>query len=188
MTIEEAITQSGFLNRIDKGSRKYAQKSLAEDESLLFAYNGNFAVVPSDTKLDPGKVYSIKNKLCGILAVTDRRIFACSSTLGESIFKEIPLKQVQSMDEASSALFGTAQLRIKGLTEVFIIDLNKKQKAHINECKSIISSAMAAMPHSGSSIPAPDTIADQLMKYKELLDAGLITKKEFDQQKAKLLG
>ena len=187
MTIEEAIVKSGFKNALDVGSRKYAQKSLASNETLLFAYNGNIAVVPSDTELDPGKVFSVKKKVSGIMAITDKRVFVCNSTLGSTFFKELPLKRIQSIDDAGNALLGTAQLRIKGLTEIFVIDLNKKQKALIPEVKSTINSAIdkAETPQ---AVPVASSGIDQLMKLKELLDAGLITKEEFEKEKDKYLG
>ena len=59
------------------------------------------------------------------MAITDKRVFVCNSTLGSTFFKELPLKRIQSIDDAGNALLGTAQLRIKGLTEIFVIDLNK---------------------------------------------------------------
>jgi hypothetical protein len=38
-----------------------------------------------------------------------------------------------------------------------------------------------------NSLPPPSDIADQLSKYKSLLDSGAITQDEFDEQKRKLL-
>ena len=189
MTIDEAVVRSGFKNPLDAGSRKFAQKSLGSNEELLFAYNGNYTVVPSSTPLRPGKVFSIKNKRSGVLAITDKRVYLCHSLFGDSINKEIPLMQIQSIDEAGSVVLGTAQLRIKGLTEFFIIDLNHKQKSFIPEVKSIIASATAKLQSPQVSVSAiTSSAAEQLLKLKALLDAGLLTKEEFDKEKAKLLG
>lgn len=184
MTIDEAVQSSGFKNLLDAGSRKFAQKMIGDTETLLFAYNCNYSVVPVTTKLNPGKVLAIKNKQSGVFAVTDKRLFLCTSVLGNSSSREIPINKVQSIDDASNALMGTAQLRIVGLTDMFVLDLNKSQKSHLSEVKSIIADAKNTIGHQA---PASTSSIDQLLKLKELLDAGLITKEEFDSQKAKLL-
>jgi hypothetical protein len=44
----------------------------------------------------------------------------------------------------------------------------------------------AEMPPEAPAAPAPDTYAE-LMKLKELFDAGVLTQEEFDAQKAKVL-
>lgn len=44
--------------------------------------------------------------------------------------------------------------------------------------------SVSCTPNSGSMHSA----ADELKKYKELLDAGILTKEEFDAQKKKILG
>ena len=189
MTIDEAVAKSGFKNFLDAGSRKFAESCLSGNETLLFAYNANYSIAPSNTPLNPEKVFTIKDKRSGVMAITDRRVFICSSTLGNSELKEIPLKQIQSIDEAGSAFLGTAQLRIKGLTEVFIVDLSKKQKAFIPEVRSIISSAVEKLQSlQVSAFPATESAVEQMMKLKQLLDANLITKAEFDKEKAKILG
>ena len=36
--------------------------------------------------------------------------------------------------------------------------------------------------------PAPASVADELLKFSELLEKGVISQEEFDAQKAKLLG
>lgn len=193
MTIDEAVKNSGFKNPFDGGSRKYAQQLLLSDETLLFAYNCNFSIVPSYTQLDPGKVLSIDQKLCGVFVVTDKRIFICNKVLANNQFKEIVLNKIQSMDEAGDAIKGLAQLRIKGLTEMFILDLNRSQKKHIDELKGIIHSAMQKQ-NADVSQPVATIIthevseADELAKFKKLLDDGVITQEEFDLKKKQILG
>ena len=138
MNIEEAIAKSGGKNPLDTGSRKYAQELLAEGEELLFAYNANFAIVPTDAPLVPKKVLSLNDKKSGVIAVTNNRVFVCNRVLGNATFKEIRKNNIQSVDEASNALLGMGQVRIKGLTEYFIVDLNNKQRKTVNEFISSI--------------------------------------------------
>ncbi|MBQ6266425.1 MAG: SHOCT domain-containing protein [Clostridia bacterium] len=107
--------------------------------------------------------------------------------MGRSEFKELSLNQIQSIDDAKTPLVGTAQLRIKGLTEVFILDLNYGQAKHLSEVKEIIASATSKSQSIQISSASQD-IPEQLAKYKELLDKGVITQNEFDAKKKQLLG
>ena len=188
MTIDEALKASGFRNPLDIGSPKLAQKSIKPGEQLLFAYDGNFVVSPNnDSALRPDKVFSSAGKLTGVLAITDKRVLLVHSTLGDSFVKEIPLNQIQSVDDASRALLGTAQLRIKGLTETFVMDLNNPQRKHLAEAKSILAQAMANFGNTPTAGVTTTSGVDQLIKLKELLEGGYITREEFEREKAKIL-
>ena len=191
MTIDEAVKYSGGKNVLDAGSRKYAQNSLFPNETLLFAFNCNYSIAPSYERLDPRENKSvrkaIKTKRTGVFAVTDKRIFLCTNIMGQSEFKEISLGQIQSIDDARIPLVGTAQLRIKGLTEVFILDLNYGQAKHLSEVREIVASATSKSQNIQIPIASQD-IPEQLAKYKELFDKGVITQDEFDAKKKQLLG
>lgn len=58
----------------------------------------------------------------------------------------------------------------------------KERERRINEARSINTGVAAANP-----IPSQDP-ADEIMKYKKLLDAGAITEEEFTAKKKQLLG
>ncbi len=69
----------------------------------------------------------------------------------------------------------------------------KKAVQKVEECMAILTNIMDI---SGASTPAPAEVAqtsgasaaDELMKFKQLLDAGAITQAEYDAKKAQLLG
>lgn len=63
----------------------------------------------------------------------------------------------------------------------FIPDKNAP-KIPVNTVSAV--GSVSYTPNSGSMHSA----ADELKKYKELLDAGILTKEEFDAQKKKILG
>ena len=81
--------------------------------------------------------------------------------------------------------FGTASGRIKFIcvqnAEEFVNEVNKQ----IEEHKSTFAAGKTAEPN----VPSPAlSNADELKKYKDLLDMGAITQEEFDEKKKQLLG
>ena len=63
-------------------------------------------------------------------------------------------------------------------------------KQYKNEASKMVSifDAMAAKGKQAANKPAETSGADEILKFKELLDQGIITKKEFDAKKKELLG
>ncbi len=178
MTIEEAIKISKTKNPLANGSTKYAQQILNPNEEVKYAINTNVSLIPITGKLNDTGILSIKNKINGVIVVTNYRIFFCSSIIGKKIFKEITLNKVESIDDTSNPLLGTGQLRIKGTTEMLVIDCKIK---NINAIKEHLH--QIHLPNQISSI----TPADEIKKYKELLDNGAITQEEFNIKKEELL-
>lgn len=138
MNIEELIKQSNTVNILAKGSTKMAQKMLSENETAVAAINANVATVSSDTKLNPNGILQLKDKQNGVIVLTNKRIYFCSSVLGRATSKEILLKNIQSIDIAYS-IIGFGQLRIKGITEYLIID---GKKDVLNSFKNSINNSL----------------------------------------------
>jgi hypothetical protein len=60
-------------------------------------------------------------------------------------------------------------------------------KAHVQKIISVITEAQSNITAPQSS-PAPASQADELTKFKKLLDDGVLTREEFDKKKAQILG
>lgn len=181
MTIKEAIERSGTKTRFALPSVNKAESMLLPNENVIYAINTNVSMEPTNklsTKI------SIKNKLSGVVVLTDRRVFFCSSILGKKEVKEFLIDKIQSMDDISG-LLGNSQLRIKSITETLVIDLSKRNleimKNEINLLIQNRSSKEVSNKPTGSG-------ADEILKYKSLLDQGIITQEEFDKKKKELLG
>lgn len=179
MTIEEAINISKTKNPLAKSSTKAAQQMLLGNEIVQYAVNANVSLIPVTGSLNALKTLSIKNKINGVVVITDRRIFFCSNIVGKKNSKEIQLDKIESIDDTSNALFGTGQLRIKGITDMLIIDCKIK---NIKEMKEHLNNLM------NNTLNQSDvSIADEIKKFKDLLDVGAITQEEFDIKKKELL-
>lgn len=188
LSVKEAIRLSGTTNPLASGSTNAAQKMLLPDETIVHAVNANITTVPSSTKLDPKKIYSVKGKENGVVVITGKRVFFCQSILGQTKSKEMALNQVQSVDDASNVMFGAAQVRIRGITETFLIDL---QHRHLSEFRSRLNSALSAAKQPGSvtlNNYVGTSLSADLRELKQLADDGIITQAEFEAKKRQILG
>lgn len=95
------------------------------------------------------------------------------------VIKEFLVKDIKSVEFAS--LKG---LMIRGNSFKYKINLLKNAE----ELKSTIMDYLATIPTAEVKQEIPQSNADELKKYKELLDSGIISQEEFDAKKKQLLG
>lgn len=183
MTIKDAVKGNGYIPGLYHFSIKNAQRVMLENENLIFAGIFNVATVPVHAHLEVDTL-NIKGKDAGVFAVTDKRAFFCTNVAGKGSTKQIAIKDIQSVDD-STTLIKLAKLRIRGITEMFVIDANmaivQKINAAIGEATKLIT------PNTPVIVPQVSE-ADEILKYKNLLDQGVLTQDEFDAKKKQLLG
>jgi hypothetical protein len=191
MTIEEAIKESGTTNILAKGSTKKAQSLIENNEEILYAINANVTIKENKSANASAAISlknTVKNALNGVVAVTNKRILFCSSILGKSTIKQILVRDITSVDEDMNGLLQMGQMRIQGITEHFIININKKKVAEELRRNIYKSQEMQkeknAMNTNNSNTSSN---ADEILKFKKLLDEGIITQEEFERKKQDLL-
>ena len=181
MTISEAIKKSGTSAFLNKGAINQAQDNIHEGETILFAAVGNMSIKPVVGNLQ-ADVSSIKDKDAGVFVITTSKVFFSSKTLGIGGVQVIDIQSIQSYDDNQSVL--GCVFRVIGLTEMFVFDCNKKMLVALREAmQTMLSLKQRPTP----SIPKI-SVADELKKFKELLDMGAITQDEYDIKKSQLLG
>ena len=191
MTIEEAIKESGTTNILAKGSTKKAQSLIENNEEILYAINANVTIKENKSANASAAISlknTVKNALNGVVAVTNKRILFCSSILGKSTIKQILVRDITSVDEDMNGLLQMGQMRIQGITEHFIININKKKVAEELRRNIYKSQEMQkeknAMNTNNSNTSSN---ADEILKFKKLLDEGIITQEEFERKKQDVL-
>ncbi|WP_050636140.1 SHOCT domain-containing protein [Candidatus Stoquefichus sp. SB1] len=167
-----------------KSAAKYLDELMEIDENPIYATTCNIENNSNDDKLNINNL-SMKNKTSGIVVVTNKRIMFCQKVLMQVIFKQINISDITSIDSKTTPLAGYGKLRIKGITEMLIIDCNNHTVMQnitnaINKAKSISSNQT-------SNNTSFDNY-EELKKVKELLDMGIITQEEFEIKKKELLG
>lgn len=149
------------------------QKALQNDERVLMSFIGlhNYK---SASKHDNNFAYAITNK---------RLILAQQQALGE-VVQSINLDNINDVTKSSGILSGT--ITFDTIKEVFNVNVSSSAATAItNKIHEILySQNTSAENHSPSSAYSP---ADEILKYKNLLDIGAITEEEYNQKKQELL-
>lgn len=184
MTVKEALRMNGTTLDVlvFSGMIKKAEKMLLDNENVEFACNNNVYTISNDDELKIN-LFNIKNKKPGVTVLTNKRIFFVNSVLGSGESKQIKIENIQSVDYKTN--MGFATVRIKGITDMIIIEATTKKIAEeivskINQLQSKESSDK--VDNFGIS-----SAADEIRKFKQLLDDGIITQNEFELKKKELL-
>lgn len=184
--IQHAVKLSGTgIGFLGNKSTKSAASMVHDDEKILYAINANVSLGEPQGKIKVNTM-SFKNKINGTLVITDQRLlFAAES--GFSASKTVYLSDIDAIDYSSVGSVIGSVLRVQSRATVFAIDGNKKilspfqskleEAVHMNRHKPVAATVIQ------SSTPA-----DEIKKYKELLDMGAITEEEFSAKKKQLLG
>ena len=119
-------------------------------------------------------VISLQMNRCAI-TVTDRRILG-NAGFGKQV--DLPLAQITAL--SVTARHGISVATASGKTKFWMIE-------NRDEVYEKLSIALADVTK-GNGGKENGSNADELKKYKELLDSGIITQEEFDGKKKQLLG
>ncbi|MCI8470342.1 MAG: SHOCT domain-containing protein [Clostridia bacterium] len=77
------------------------------------------------------------------------------------------------------------QLRVQGITDTFLINIYKSNIS--NELKESIYEAQNMQNQINTATSNNNSSADEILKFKQLLDQGIITNQEFEKKKEDLL-
>lgn len=149
------------------------QDSLAPDEEVLMCFVGLHNYV-SASKHDGNYAYAISNK---------RIIMAQKRMIGEH-FQTIAFNNLNDIALNTGLMMGV--IVIDTVKEVFNICVNKKQAKKINE--QIHDLLIELQNQKTGSTQAQLSEADELLKFKKLLDAGAISEEEYNLKKQQILG
>lgn len=154
---------------------------LLPDETVLMTFIGlhNYE---SMTKHDSNFAY----------AITDKRIImAQKHTFSGEKLQTVSLNNINDITLKSGIALGV--MTIDTTREKFNVGLDKKSAkaimGKVSEVLNEIKSQSAAAPISQPTAPTSAShIADDILKFKQLMDAGTITPEEFEAKKKQLLG
>ena len=147
------------------------EKNLSPDEDVLFAFIGIHNYI-SISKHDSNFAYVVTNK---------RIMLGQKKVIGEN-FQSIALNKINDISFTSGIAYGV--ITVDAQTEKFNVAVIKSQAANIN---AILHQLLLDLKTESNS-PAPAaSAADELRKFKQLLDDGIITQEEFEKKKSELL-
>jgi len=154
------------------------QNHLFPDEQVLMTFIGLHNYEKA-TKHDNYFAYAITNK---------RFIMAQKQLVSGEIVQTVSLENINDITFKSGFIQGT--ITIDTIKEVFNVNMDKDsaQKTH----SKIMEVLQGLKKHGDNQSSAPGanpvaSAADEILKFKSLLDQGIITQKEFDEKKKRLL-
>lgn len=121
------VFEGNIVSKMNPGAVKKAKGMIPGNENVLFASTVNVSVIPVNGKLSSN--FSAKGKVSGVFVVTEKRILFVQSVLGNGDTKQILKQDITSIDSKNSLM--NCPVRIKGLTEMFVIDCNKDTQKKI---------------------------------------------------------
>lgn len=157
-----------------------AEEKLRQDELVHYIAPTNATIFENHTKK--------KETLPGVFILTNQRIlFTCRVGFSETT-RVIGLEEVRSIGCTGNGLTG-AHVEIHTLAETLDVLVNYKRESMIM-LQDIIERTMSSFKARFNAPPPGPAIsdADEIMKYKQLLDMGAITPEEYEAKKKQLLG
>lgn len=184
--IQHAIKLSGTgIGFFGHKSTQSAASMIHDDEEILYAINANVSLGEPQGKIKVNTM-SVKGKINGTIVITDQRLlFAAESGFAAS--KAVYLSDIDAIDYSSVGSVIGSVLRVQSRATTFAIDGNKRV---LSPFQSKLEEAVHMNRHrqASATVIQSSTPADEIKKYKELLDMGAITEEEFAAKKKQLLG
>ncbi len=116
------------------------------------------------------------------LILTDKKITIHNPIFNSTV--ELPIDSISAISKTSIFTEGIAVSTSSGKITCFYIDNREKVYEELN---TLINKRQST-PSNMTVVKQDISNADELKKYKDLLDSGIITQEEFDQKKKQLLG
>lgn len=179
---------TGLFMSTEKENIKLAIEMLHSEEKIVAAISANVSFGEPEGALKQS-VFNLKNKTSGIVVLTDQRILFASNN-GRYVTKSIYLTDVNAIDDLQSFFSGGTVLRIQSTSTSLAIDgTTKTIPPFRNKIDEAVHSARANNSQNNNVIvQQQNSDADEILKYKNLFDAGIITEEEFQAKKKQLLG
>lgn len=155
------------------------ERSLGSDEEILMCFIGLHNYI-SSSKHDSNFAYAVTNK---------RIIMAQKKMIGE-IIQTVSLKNVNDITMTTGAITGI--ITIDTVKETFNVAINKSAARNINDkIHELILDIQESKVNSGEQkirVEQTYSSVDEILKFKELFDMGVITEEEFNIKKKQILG
>lgn len=185
-TVEEIIanSQSPQNDKIEKIMQQLADAGI----SGTFGTKKEIKHLPDVIHDDEIIKYATSGFYSGstvLIVVTDKRIIFFDKGLIYGTNKtEIPLDKINSISYKK----GMVLSKLKMYNGAAPVNIDKIENNTIEKLTSILNKSIEDYNNKPQQVVSAHSVADELKKFKELLDSEIISQEEFDDQKKKLLG
>jgi hypothetical protein len=120
----------------------------------------------------------------GVLVITDQRLLFVRSGAFSAASEEIPFANISGVLDRRGLLLAKIVVTGSGGITTAFVNINKRRVGTIMDAIRFHLTPRT----SPSAVPAGPSAADEIRKFAELRDAGILTEEEFSAKKRQLLG
>ena len=150
------------------------EQALRPDEDVIMCFIGLHNYV-SATKHDDNFAYAITSK---------RIIMAQQKLIGQN-FQTVEIDNLNDVTMSTGLIMGI--ITIDTIKEKFNVAVNRLAATSINNKIHDVLSSLKQNKNTPTIVQSSSS-ADEILKFKNLLDMGVISQEEFDKKKSELLG
>lgn len=164
------------------GNKKNIEKTeelVGDEERIIFISPTNAIIKEVNTRH--------KDKLPGVAVLTDKRFIFSYQLMLQSRVDVIQLDEIRSMNCTGNSITG-GHLEIHTMTKTYDILVSYKKELMLKIQKTFEDAKNNYISNASEPTQSQTSAADEIVKYKQLLDQGIITPEEFEAKKKQLLG
>lgn len=150
------------------------EQALGDDEEPIMCFIGLHNYV-SATHHDDNFAY----------AITSKRILMAQQKIIGQRFQTVDVDNLNDITMTTGLMLGV--ITIDTIKEKFNVAVNKQAAKSINDAIHDVLFSIKQQKKSLTASQPSSSVADELLKFKNLLDMGVITQEEFDKKKKELL-
>lgn len=161
------------------GNKKNIEKTealLSVDEEVLFVQPTNCIIISSNTKK--------KEKVPGVALLTNKRFIFNSNILSDSLTEIVSVTDIDTVTYKGDII--SSHLEIHTITKTYNLLISYKKEMR-QKVQMVFEQAKSMASVNAVQYQPTVSSADEIMKFKQLLDQGVITQEEFDKKKQQLL-
>ena len=177
-----AVAPKKWGNNRHKGERQMLYNIMDDDEEIKALVGGSYRAEQDTAR---------KSLHRGVAVATEKRIiFLDKGVFGSTEVSEMPYRSVEGLTHSTGMVFGGVQVTGLGRAGWRIEDVDPKDSAKLfaDSVRAIVEEYHARANQSAPETAAPVSEADELAKWAELKERGLITEDEFESKKRQILG
>ena len=180
--IEEAKKDKRIVTFSFKGAIDLIDKNLLDTETVKYVIGCNIGIYTKSEAMNI-QPFNFKNKKAGILIITTKRVLHCFQLLFNNKIEQIMLDDINNIE--SKGNFLSSVLRIQSITNIMEIDIRGNL---VTEVTKLLHDLKDTPKNVVTQNISNVSQADELAKFKKLLDDGVLTIEEFEKKKAQILG
>lgn len=175
--VKQALAQFEVKTFGNQKNIEQAERLLDANEHVLLAMPTNLIITTTNTRK--------KEKLPGVVFLTNRRFLFHYKVLFNSSTEIVPLEEIRAFNSSGNGITG-GHVEIHTLTKTYDMLVSYNQSIMQKIQNTFESAKNSASLNNQGNVQQPD-VFDQIEKLAALKEQGILSEEEFQQKKTELL-